>query len=89
MSADKLCSFYGFTRIPFRRDLAHAMLHRHRGHAEAVAPIPLVRARDRAGRHHGEVGAGKTVALRAALADPTDRYRLDVLATTCAPALWG
>jgi len=36
---DDLCSYFGFTRTPFRRDLAPAMLHRHSGHAEAVARI--------------------------------------------------
>ena len=69
MSLDKLCAFYGFTRTPFRRDLAPAMLHRHGGHAEAVARIRWCIAETALGVITGEVGAGKTVALRAALAD--------------------
>ena len=69
MSLDKLCSFYGFTRTPFRRDLAPAMLHRHGGHAEAVARIRWCIAETALGVITGEVGAGKTVALRAALAE--------------------
>ncbi len=69
MSLDKLCSFYGFTRTPFRRDLAPAMLHRHAGHAEAVARIRWCISETALGVITGEVGAGKTVALRAALAE--------------------
>ena len=69
MSLDKLCSFYGFTRAPFRRDLAPGMLHRHAGHAEAVARIRWCINETALGVITGEVGAGKTVALRAALAE--------------------
>ena len=69
MSLDKLCSFYGFTRTPFRRDLAPAMLHRHAGHAEAVARIRWCITETALGVITGEVGAGKTVVLRAALAE--------------------
>jgi len=39
MSIDHLQAHYGFTRMPFGRGLAPGMLHRHRGHAEAVARI--------------------------------------------------
>jgi type II secretory pathway predicted ATPase ExeA len=69
MSLDKLCSYFGFTRTPFRKDLAPAMLHRHAGHAEAVARIRWCISETAIGVITGEVGAGKTVALRAALAD--------------------
>ena len=69
MSLDKLSSFFGFTRTPFRRDLAPAMLHRHGGHAEAVARIRWCITETALGVITGEVGAGKTVALRAALAE--------------------
>ena len=69
MSLDKLCSYFGFTRTPFRRDLAPAMLHRHGGHAEAVARIRWCISETALGVITGEVGAGKTVALRAALAE--------------------
>jgi type II secretory pathway predicted ATPase ExeA len=65
---DKLQSHYGFTKMPFRRDLAPAMLHRHTGHAEAVARIGWFVAERALGVVTGEVGAGKTVAVRAALA---------------------
>ncbi len=33
---DKLTSYYGFSRMPFGRDLAPSMLHRHTAHNEAV-----------------------------------------------------
>jgi type II secretory pathway predicted ATPase ExeA len=49
------------------------MLHRHASHAEAIARIGWCIAEHRIGVITGEVGAGKTVAVRAALAglDPT------------------
>jgi type II secretory pathway predicted ATPase ExeA len=68
MSLD-LASYFGFTRTPFRRDLAPSMLHRHAGHAEAVARIRWCISENSLGVITGEVGAGKTVALRAALAE--------------------
>jgi type II secretory pathway predicted ATPase ExeA len=49
---EKLQAHYGFTRMPFGRDLAPGMLHRHASHNEAVAR---------------EVGAGKTVSVRTVL----------------------
>jgi len=39
MSIEVLQAHYGFTRIPFGRDLAPQMLHRSAGHGEAVARI--------------------------------------------------
>ena len=45
------------------------MLHRHGGHAEAVARIRWCVTETALGVITGEVGAGKTVALRAALAE--------------------
>lgn len=64
---DKLQGFYGFTRMPFGRDLTPGMLHRHSAHGEAVARIGWCVTEHRIGVITGEVGAGKTVALRAAL----------------------
>jgi type II secretory pathway predicted ATPase ExeA len=64
---DKLQGFYGFTRMPFGRDLAPGMLHRHNAHSEAVARIGWCVTEHRIGVITGEVGTGKTVALRAAL----------------------
>ncbi|CCK64236.1 Conserved protein of unknown function [Mycobacterium canettii CIPT 140070017] len=75
---DKLISYYGFSRIPFGRDLAPSMLHRHGAHNEAVARIGWCVADRRIGVVTGEVGAGKTVAVRAALT-ALDRSRHAVI----------
>jgi type II secretory pathway predicted ATPase ExeA len=61
---EKLQSHYGFTRTPFGRALAPGMLYRH---AEAVARIGWCVTERALGVITGEVGAGKTVAIRAAL----------------------
>ena len=63
---DRLQGFFGFTRTPFGRDLAPGMLHRHTSHGEAVARIGWCITEHRIGVITGEVGAGKTVAVRAA-----------------------
>ena len=55
---DKLQSFYGFARMPFGRDLAPGMLHRHTSHAEAVARITWCVTERRIGVVTGEVGPG-------------------------------
>jgi type II secretory pathway predicted ATPase ExeA len=70
---DRLQGFFGLSRTPFGRDLAPAMLHRHASHGEAVARIGWCVTERRIGVITGEVGAGKTVAIRAALSglDPT------------------
>ncbi len=63
-----LRNHYGFTRTPFGKDLAPAMLHHYPAHAEAVARITWC-ARERAlAVITGEVGAGKTISARAAIA---------------------
>jgi len=64
---EKLQSHYGFSRTPFGRGLAPQMLHRHGAHAEAVARIGWCISERGLGVITGEVGAGKTVAVRAAL----------------------
>ena len=71
---DRLQGFFGFTRTPFGRDLAPGMLHRHASPRRGRRPDQLVRRPNAGiGVITGEVGAGKTVAVRAALAalDPT------------------
>jgi type II secretory pathway predicted ATPase ExeA len=63
-----LKNHYGFTRLPFGKDLAPSMLHQHAACSEAAARITWC-IRERAlGVLTGEVGAGKTVAARAAIA---------------------
>ncbi|MDX6743268.1 hypothetical protein [Actinocorallia sp. A-T 12471] len=36
---DRIQSYFGFTKIPFGRDLAPGMLHLHAAHGEAMARI--------------------------------------------------
>jgi type II secretory pathway predicted ATPase ExeA len=73
MSIDRLRAHFGFSKTPFSKDLAPGMLHQHRGHAEAVARVCWCIQESGLGMISGEVGSGKTVALRAATAtlDPT------------------
>ena len=68
MTIDGLQARFGFTQMPFGRGLAPAMLHRHTAHAEATARIGWCITQRSLGVITGEVGAGKTVAVRAALA---------------------
>jgi type II secretory pathway predicted ATPase ExeA len=65
---EKLRAHYGFTRTPFGRDLPPDRLHRHTAHSEAVARVTWCIAERAIGIVIGEVGAGKTVAVRTALA---------------------
>jgi type II secretory pathway predicted ATPase ExeA len=68
MSIDRLRAHYGFSRMPFGKDLAPGMLHAHRAHAEAVARISWCITEQAIGVISGEGGAGKTVTARAAVA---------------------
>ena len=65
---ENLQAHYGFTRSPFSKALAPQMLHRHNAHSEAVARIGWCLSERALGVITGEDGAGKTVAVRAALA---------------------
>lgn len=65
---DGLRAHYGLSRMPFGKDLAPQMLHLHRAHAEAVARISWCIAESAMACVTGEVGSGKTVAARAAVA---------------------
>ena len=81
---ERLRAHYGFGRTPFGRDLAPGMLHPHRGHAEAVARITWLVQEHAIGVVTGEVGAGKTVAARAAVAklDPV-RHTIVYIPNPC------
>src|SRR5437868_15370639 len=68
MSIDRLRAHYGFSRMPFGKDLAPGMLHVHDAHAQAVARISWCISEQAIGVISGECGAGKTVAARAAVA---------------------
>ncbi len=63
-----LRNHYGFTRQPFGKNLAPGMLHQHTAHGEATARITWCIGERSLGVITGEVGAGKTVAARAAIA---------------------
>jgi type II secretory pathway predicted ATPase ExeA len=65
---EKLQAHYGFTRMPFGRDLAPGMLHRHAAHNQACARITWCIAERAIGVITGEVGAGKTASVRTVLA---------------------
>lgn len=64
---------FGFTRTPFSKTLAPSELFTRAPHQEAVARILHCIQESALGVITGEVGAGKTVAARAARAtlDPT------------------
>jgi type II secretory pathway predicted ATPase ExeA len=66
MSIEILQTHYGFTRMPFGRDLAPNMLCPTGGHQEATARIGWCINQSALGVITGEVGSGKTVATRAA-----------------------
>jgi len=68
VSIDRLRTHYGFTKMPFGKDLAPGMLHAHDAHAQAVARISWCISEQAIGVISGECGAGKTVAARAAVA---------------------
>jgi len=66
MSIEMLRSHWGFSRNPFGKDLAPSMLHGSVRHQEAVARLSWCITEGAIGVVTGEVGAGKTVAIRAA-----------------------
>ena len=68
MTIDRLRAHWGLTRMPFAKDLAPSMLYTHRAHNEAAARISWCVDERAIGLITGEVGAGKSVAVRAALA---------------------
>ena len=65
---DKIQSFFGFTRMPYGRNLAPGMLFHYTDHAQAAARIAYGIDTRGITVITGEVGVGKTVAARAAIA---------------------
>lgn len=65
---DRLQSYFGFTKMPFGKDLTPGMLHHHANHNQAVARLSWCINQRGIGLICGESGAGKTVAVRAAVA---------------------
>ena len=66
---DAVVTKFGLARMPFGRDLPPSKLHRHRDCGEAAARIAWAVADKTICMVTGEVGTGKTVAIRAAVAD--------------------
>ena len=73
---DAVIDRFGLTRMPFGRDLPPGRLHRHADCAEAAARITWAVAGRTIGVITGEVGTGKTAAIRAAVAglDPAGHH---------------
>jgi len=73
MSIDRIQPYFGLKRVPFGADLAPGTLHRFAAHSEATARIAYLVEAEALGLITGEVGAGKTTAVRAATAalDPS------------------
>ena len=70
MTIDRLRAHWGFSRMPFSKDMAPSMLHSHHSHAEAVARVSWCIDEVVMGVVTGEVGSGKTVAEFAQLIWP-------------------
>ena len=77
MSAPPWAAHYGLKRTPFSKSVAPKDLFVRQAHQEAVARISFCVVESALGVVVGDVGAGKTVAVRAALSglDPT-RHQL-------------
>jgi type II secretory pathway predicted ATPase ExeA len=67
VSVDRLAAHWGLTRMPFGKDLPVAALSRHHSCQEAIARVSWAVAQRQLAVVTGEVGSGKTVAVRAAL----------------------
>jgi type II secretory pathway predicted ATPase ExeA len=66
---DAVVTRFGLARMPFGRDLPPSRLHRHHDCGEAAARIAWAVADKTICMVTGEVGTGKTVAIRCAVAD--------------------
>ncbi|MGH9023090.1 MAG: ExeA family protein [Acidimicrobiia bacterium] len=76
MSRAPWVTHFGFTRTPFSKSIPAKDLFTRDAHAEAVARINFCVAESALGVLTGDVGAGKTVAVRAATAalDPASHH---------------
>ncbi len=68
MSLQQLQPYYGFTHLPFDRQIAPSALFASGAHQEARARIEFLIGHGALGVITGEVGAGKTCAVRSAVA---------------------
>lgn len=78
MSRAPWVTHFGLTRMPFAKSIAAADLFPRAAHAEAVARIGFCISEGLLGVLVGEVGCGKTIAVRAAV-DGLDRTRFQVI----------
>ena len=77
MTVDKLRSHYGLSATPFSRSIAPSQIFQARTHKEAVARLRWLIDETAIGVVTGEVGAGKTLAARAAVATlDTSRFSI-------------
>ena len=67
MSIDKIHSYFGFSKMPFEKDISPSELFQSIGHKEATARIKYLVDSQAIGVITGEVGSGKTVAVRSAM----------------------
>jgi type II secretory pathway predicted ATPase ExeA len=78
MSRAPWVTHFGLTRMPFAKSIAAADLFPRSAHAEAVARIGFCISEGLLGVLVGDVGCGKTVAVRAAV-DGLDRTRVQII----------
>ena len=71
MSAAPWAAHFGLARTPFGKSIPARDLFTRQAHAEAIARISFCVVESALGVVTGDVGAGKTVALRAAVAAST------------------
>lgn len=88
MSRPPWAAHFGLTRTPFGKAIPAAHLFHRQAHAEAVARITFCVLEAALGVVTGDVGAGKTVSVRAAVAglDPT-RHQIIYIANPIPAAL--
>lgn len=67
MSIDKIHSYFGFSKMPFDKDISPSELFQSVGHKQAIARIKYLIDSQAIGVITGEVGSGKTVAVRSAI----------------------
>jgi type II secretory pathway predicted ATPase ExeA len=68
VSIEHLKAHWGLSRTPFTKELAPSMLYASQAHQQAVARISWCIEERALGLVTGEVGSGKSVAARAAVA---------------------
>jgi len=88
VSAAPWAAHFGLTRTPFGKSIAARDLFARQAHAEAVARISFCVVESALCVITGDVGAGKTVAVRAAAAalDPTRHQVIYIANPAFAPA---